>query len=177
MVGAILGDGLSFYLGQRGTQLVRPESKLFTASRMQKAFQFFQRHGGKSVFFGRFVGPMRAVIPFIAGMSRMNMREFLLWNMSSGSGLGCVVSAVGLFFSVTPGRQLKPGQPALVSCCSSYSWLLPMLYWAKHLIVKHGKQMFAVLRSIGRSFLTAVRTNPDVQNLLHRHPLFFRFFA
>lgn len=174
MIGAILGDGLSFYLGQRGTQLVRPESKLFTASRMQKAFQFFHRHGGKSVFFGRFVGPMRAVIPFIAGMSRMNMREFLLWNMSSALGWAVSYLLLGYFF----GHAWQ----AIETWSTRFSLLLlvlflvvTLLYWAKHQIVKHGKQMFALLGSIGRSFLTAIRTNSDVQKLLRRHPRFFGF--
>ena len=45
--------------------------------------RFFHRHGGKSVFIGRFFGPVRAVIPLAAGIMRMPPRLFWIANVTS----------------------------------------------------------------------------------------------
>jgi membrane protein DedA with SNARE-associated domain len=45
--------------------------------------RFFDRHGGKSVFIGRFFGPVRAVVPLAAGIMRMSPRMFWLTNVTS----------------------------------------------------------------------------------------------
>jgi len=50
VVGAILGDALSFYLGQRPKKLFSKKSKIFNVSRLEQAETFFQKHGGKSIF-------------------------------------------------------------------------------------------------------------------------------
>ena len=97
-IGAILGDTLSFYLGTREKKLFRPDRKFFHISRLEKAEQFFQKHGGKSVFFGRFIGPMRALIPFIAGMAKMNPRLFVLWNVTSAFAWAVTYLLLGYFF-------------------------------------------------------------------------------
>ena len=44
---------------------------------------FFQRHGGKSVFIGRFFGPIRAVVPLVAGIMQMRRDHFWLANVTS----------------------------------------------------------------------------------------------
>jgi membrane protein DedA with SNARE-associated domain len=51
---------------------------------LQRGEAFFRRHGNKSVFLGRFMGPIRGIIPFIAGLLAMDKRAFLLWNVLSG---------------------------------------------------------------------------------------------
>ena len=82
--GAIVGDGISYWLGvkyNRNLAGVWPFSRypdLFSRGEI-----FFQRHGGKSVLLGRFFGPLRPIIPAIAGMMRMPMRRFFLINVLS----------------------------------------------------------------------------------------------
>src|SRR3989344_1174694 len=83
-IGAILGDTISYYLGSRGKYLFRPESRFFKLSHLERGKQFFKRHGGKRLFLRRFIGPLRPIVPFIAGLSRMRMRTFLIWNIASG---------------------------------------------------------------------------------------------
>jgi len=84
VLGASLGDGISFWLGWRYGHLVErvwpftrhPES-------LARGVAFFQKHGGKSVFIGRFFGPLRAVIPLVAGMARMRSGIFWAANVIS----------------------------------------------------------------------------------------------
>lgn len=77
ILGAIVGDSVSYYAGYRYTQHIRdfwPFSRY--PQWITKAEDFFARHGGKSVFLGRFVGPMRPIIPVVAGMMRMRPSKF-----------------------------------------------------------------------------------------------------
>ncbi|MCG6861686.1 MAG: VTT domain-containing protein [Chromatiaceae bacterium] len=82
--GAVVGDGLSYWLGQRYRERLRtlwpftryPES-------LDTGIRFFEKYGGKSVAFGRFVGPVRAVIPLVAGMMGMGAGRFLVANALS----------------------------------------------------------------------------------------------
>jgi len=83
-IGAVLGDGISFYLGHFFRDKLRT---VWPFSRYPKALQqgeaFFTKHGGKSVVIGRFVGPIRPVIPLVAGMLGMSQRRFLIFNVLS----------------------------------------------------------------------------------------------
>jgi len=83
-VGAVLGDGLSFYLGHFFKHSLR---QYWPFSRYPKALKlgedFFSKHGGKSVIIGRFIGPIRPVLPLIAGMLGMSQVRFISFNIFS----------------------------------------------------------------------------------------------
>ena len=84
MLGAIAGDGISYWLGvkyNRNLASIWPFTRY--PDLLSRGEGFFQRHGGKSVLLGRFVGPLRPIIPAIAGMLRMPMRQFFLINIFS----------------------------------------------------------------------------------------------
>ena len=78
LAGAVAGDGLSYWLGRRYRDRLH-QSWPFASSPHWLAYgeSFFQAHGGKSVFLGRFVGPLRPVIPLIAGSLGMPPKEFV----------------------------------------------------------------------------------------------------
>jgi len=84
ILGAIVGDGLSYWLGRyyhAGIQNLRIFSRY--QGMLEHGKQFFTRHGGKSVFLGRFFGPLRPIIPVIAGMMDMPRKNFLTANIAS----------------------------------------------------------------------------------------------
>ena len=75
--GAFLGDCISYWLGGRlGQRLVRTPWLTKRQRKLKEAEIFFSEHGGKSLFYARFLGPIRGTIPFLAGMSRMPSRFF-----------------------------------------------------------------------------------------------------
>ncbi|WP_448192899.1 DedA family protein [Azospirillum sp. sgz301742] len=83
-LGAIAGDGASFWLGHRyhGAILNRwPMSR--HPDLIARSEAFFHRHGGKSVLFGRFTPGVRAFIPLVAGMLRMPVWRFYVANVAS----------------------------------------------------------------------------------------------
>jgi len=82
--GAVLGDATSYWLGRVFGDRVphtwpfrrRPEL-------LERGSRFFRRHGGKSVFLARFLGPLRPVVPITAGMMAMPHRPFQIANLLS----------------------------------------------------------------------------------------------
>ena len=84
VTGAVLGDTVSFWIGHRfggGIARVWPFSR--NPELLSGGITFFARHGGKSVFIGRFFGPIRAVIPLAAGVMRMPRDRFWFANVTS----------------------------------------------------------------------------------------------
>ncbi|MFM0218803.1 MULTISPECIES: bifunctional DedA family/phosphatase PAP2 family protein [Paraburkholderia] len=84
IVGAIAGDGLSFWLGSRYKKRI---VKLWPFSRhpevLEAGYRFFDKHGAKSVVLARFVGPLRAIVPVVAGMLGMSPVRFYAMNVLS----------------------------------------------------------------------------------------------
>lgn len=84
IIGAIIGDGLSYWLGhhyENATQKwpwfrVHPEA-------LEKGTQFFEKYGDLSVALGRFFGPIRAIVPLIAGLMHMPPKRFYIANIAS----------------------------------------------------------------------------------------------
>jgi len=85
--GAILGDNLGFLVGREGGyRVLRRYGKYIGLNerKLKVGIYMFRRHGGKVVFFGRFVAVLRAWAAFLAGVNRMLWRRFLLYNALGG---------------------------------------------------------------------------------------------
>src|ERR1700757_2913942 len=84
VVGAGLGGTVSFWSGPRfGGGMARVWPFTRSPELLPSGIRFFARHGGKSVFIGRFFGPMRAVVPLAAGVMRMHRKRFWFANVTS----------------------------------------------------------------------------------------------
>jgi membrane protein DedA with SNARE-associated domain len=99
--GAIVGDSIGFGIGHFGGYrlLVRYGSKVhIDEAKIKVGMLVFDRHGGKVVFFGRFVSILRTYAAFLAGTLRMHYLKFLAFNAAGGivwSG----VYAVGFYYA------------------------------------------------------------------------------
>ncbi len=86
---AVLGDTTSFFIGRRlGRNFLErhgPKVKI-THERLDQVEGYFERHGGKTILIGRFIGLVRALAPFIAGASGMAYRRFVPFSVV-GTGL------------------------------------------------------------------------------------------
>ncbi|MFH8787700.1 DedA family protein [Streptomyces roseoverticillatus] len=96
-VAAILGDQAGYLFGRKvGPSLFRrPDSKLFKQENVEKAHEFFEKYGPKSLVLARFVPVIRTFTPIIAGVSRMNYRSFLTFNIIGGILWGVGVTLLG----------------------------------------------------------------------------------
>lgn len=92
-LGAVAGDSIGYEIGRHfGPRLQASRlGQRVGDERWDKAHQFLQRRGGAAIFLGRFVGLLRALVPAVAGSSRMPYRRFLFWN-----ALGGLIFAPGL---------------------------------------------------------------------------------
>ncbi len=98
---AVAGDVTSFFIGRRlGREfLVRHGPKVsITEPRIEQTEAFFDRHGGKAIFLGRFVGLVRAVAPFLAGSSGMPLRRFLPYDILGAGLWGTTFALLGYVF-------------------------------------------------------------------------------
>ena len=99
--GAIVGDNLGYWLIGRlgGRALFRRWRWLNTyADRvLPRAEALMERHGGKTVFLGRFVSVLRYTVAWIAGLSRMGWWRFLFWNATGGIAWATAVGLIAYY--------------------------------------------------------------------------------
>ncbi|MFJ7413547.1 DedA family protein [Streptomyces sp. NPDC098077] len=96
-VAAIVGDQVGYLFGRKvGPALFkRPDSRLFKQENVEKAHEFFEKHGPKSLVLARFVPIVRTFTPIIAGVSRMNYRSFITYNIVGAILWGVGVTVLG----------------------------------------------------------------------------------
>ena len=97
-LGAVAGDSASYALGYIfSDQLADIWPFRHYPHWLNYGKDYFAKHGGKSVLIGRFCGPLRSIIPVIAGMMRMNQWHFLLSNVLSAIGWSILYVGPGVF--------------------------------------------------------------------------------
>lgn len=98
IIGAILGDSISYYVGRRiGPSIYRRWPLNRHRSSVARARLFFRRYGFAAIFVGRFLGPIRSTIPLVAGVMEMDRRRFQLANITSAILWVPVMFAPGYF--------------------------------------------------------------------------------
>lgn len=81
-IAAILGDTVNYHVGKYiGPRVFEMDSKLIKKEHLLKTHEFFQKHGGKTIIFARFLPFFRTFAPFIAGAGDMNYKQFLFFNV------------------------------------------------------------------------------------------------
>lgn len=96
VVAAIVGDSVGFEVGRHlGGRVVRLRAFDRHRDRIDRAQDFLGRRGGAAVFLGRWTAFLRAVMPALAGMSKMHYPTFLAWNAAGGIAWGSVVVTAG----------------------------------------------------------------------------------
>jgi membrane-associated protein len=83
---AVIGDQVGYAFGRKvGPSIFsRPNSKLFKQEHIQRADQFFEDHGAKTIVLARFVPVVRTFAPILAGVGSMRYRTFLVYNLIGG---------------------------------------------------------------------------------------------
>jgi len=99
-LGATAGDMVSYLLGRRfGVRIVErwDFTRRHLGPKVERAQDYFEDHGGAAVFFGRFVGALRAVVPLVAGTAGMPFRRFFVWNIAASICWAGAVLSLGYF--------------------------------------------------------------------------------
>lgn len=87
IAGAIIGDSIGYYVGQRwGRRMLNSTvGRFINAHHLDRGEEYLAARGGRAVFLGRWTASLRALIPGLAGMSRMHYRTFVTWNAIGGA--------------------------------------------------------------------------------------------
>lgn len=97
VLAAIVGDSVGYEVGRHffGPRVLTMPLLERHRDRIERAQMFLRRRGGVAVFLGRFTAFFRAMMPALAGASRMPYRRFLVWNAAGGIVWGSVFVVVG----------------------------------------------------------------------------------
>ena len=107
---AIVGDNIGYVIGRKGGRWVLERPGRFYRQRQEVLAvgePFFERHGPKAVFFGRFVLGLRVWASWLAGGTRMPWRSFLLWNALGGITWATAVGLVAYFLGHSAGNAIQ----------------------------------------------------------------------
>jgi membrane-associated protein len=99
IVAAVVGDGVGYLLGRKAGVSVynRPDSRLFKREHLLRTQAFYEKHGGKTIIYARFVPIVRTFAPFIAGVAQMDYPRFLSFNVFGGIGWVISMTMAGYF--------------------------------------------------------------------------------
>jgi membrane-associated protein len=97
VAGAVIGDSVGYWIGQRygETLLTKIPNRILKPEHITEAEKSIRKFGGKSVFIGRFTAALRALVPGLAGMSRLPYGRFLAWNALGGLLWACAFTVLG----------------------------------------------------------------------------------
>jgi membrane-associated protein len=104
MAAAILGDTFGYLLGrQTGPRIFsRADSRLFRREYVERTHAFYEKYGGKTIIYARFVPIIRTFAPFVAGVGKMDYARFLSFNVFGGAGWVLALTMLGYWLGGFP---------------------------------------------------------------------------
>ncbi|HMD58134.1 MAG TPA: DedA family protein [Solirubrobacteraceae bacterium] len=107
---AIVGDNIGYVIGRKGGRWLLERPGRFERQRnevLEIGEPFFERHGPKAVYFGRFVLGLRVWASWLAGATRMPWRSFALWNALGGITWACAIGLIAYFLGSSAGGAIE----------------------------------------------------------------------
>jgi membrane-associated protein len=99
IVAAILGDTLNYIIGKYiGPKVFSRDYKLLKKEHLLKTQEFYEKHGGKTIIYARFIPIIRTFAPFVAGIGNMKYSKFINFNIVGGVVWVTVFTMVGFLF-------------------------------------------------------------------------------
>lgn len=103
-IAAILGDAVNYWIGYKiGSKLLQKEDSHFLKKEyIDRTHRFYEKYGGKTIIFARFVPIIRTFAPFVAGIGRMSYWQFAAYNVVGGLVWISSFLYAGYFFGNIP---------------------------------------------------------------------------
>ena len=103
IIAAVMGDSLNYQIGHYiGPRVFNLKSRFINREHLLKTQGFFEKHGGKTIIFARFMPIIRTFAPFIAGVGSMAYSRFLMFNVVGGMAWVLSFIWLGYFFGNLP---------------------------------------------------------------------------
>jgi membrane-associated protein len=98
-IAAIVGDQVGYVIGRKTGPAVfnEPDSRLFSQRHAERAHEYFERYGPRTVLIARFVPIVRTFVPVMAGVAGMRYSTFVTYNVIGAIGWGVGVTALGYY--------------------------------------------------------------------------------
>jgi membrane protein DedA with SNARE-associated domain len=107
---AIVGDNIGYLIGRKGGRWLLERPGRFQRQRLEvlrTGEPFFERHGPKAVYFGRFVLGLRVWASWLAGATRMPWRSFVVWNALGGISWATGIGLLAYFLGSSAGNAIE----------------------------------------------------------------------
>ncbi len=100
ILAAIIGDNVGYTIGKKtGPKIFKKEdSLLFQKEHVERAEEFYEKHGGKTIILARFIPVVRTFAPLVAGIGNMNRRRFMAYNIVGAILWGAGITLIGYWF-------------------------------------------------------------------------------
>jgi membrane protein DedA with SNARE-associated domain len=108
--GAIVGDNVGYLIGRKGGRWLLERPGRFHRQRLRALVdgeRFFERHGPKAVFFGRFLLGLRVWASWLAGATRMPWGSFVFWNACGGIGWATGIGLLAYYLGHAAGNAIE----------------------------------------------------------------------
>lgn len=170
-IGAFIGDYAGYSLGRWGGVWLR-KKRIIKPSMIEKGQIFFEKYGNKSIFWGRFLGAIRAIVPFVAGLSRMRQRPFIVWNIVSSLAWSIYNVALGYFagavlMTIIKKWSYKLGLILVIILAAA------LIYW---LLKKRGRNIIQYYRKFSQRFSEKLFNFSWFSRLVEQYPVIPEFF-
>ncbi len=132
IVAAVLGDATGYFIGRKaGAKLYnRPNSRFFKREHLLKTHAFYEKHGGQTIIFARFIPVVRTFAPVVAGAANMGYKKFAFFNIIGGVLWITAATLLGyLLASVVP--DIDHYLQYVIAAVVFISILPPLIEWLK----------------------------------------------
>lgn len=129
-IAAIAGDTINYFAGtylKGGNRFIKKEH-------LEKTHYFFEKYGKKTIFIARFIPIVRTLAPFVAGVSKMDYKTFIFYNIIGGLTWVFLFASVGYFFGNVP--VVKENLTMVIFGIIFISILPPLVEWLKEYVKK-----------------------------------------
>jgi membrane protein DedA with SNARE-associated domain len=109
-VAAIVGDNIGYLIGRKGGRWILERPGRFERQRgevLRVGEPFFERHGPKAVYFGRFLLGLRVWASWLAGATHMPWRSFVLWNALGGISWALLIGLIAYFLGHSASNAIE----------------------------------------------------------------------
>ena len=135
---AVMGDSLNYQIGHYiGPRVFNLKSRFINREHLLKTQAFFEKHGGKTIIFARFMPIIRTFTPFIAGVGIMKYSRFLMFNVVGGAAWVLSFIWLGYFFGNLP--VIKDNFTYVIFAIIGISLLPAVIEFVRHHWINNNK--------------------------------------